>query len=74
MNYLPVLPDDGDGCAAQTDGHTIQAIGTDADEISETQDRGVVERGDAGTALRGGRGSDRGTDGGGGSKGLKLQW
>jgi hypothetical protein len=72
MRCLPVVSADGDGRAAQANGH-IDASEVEADESCNGGSRAAGRRDDAGTALGGGRGSDRGRGsavGHGGSKGL----
>jgi hypothetical protein len=70
---LPVIPDDGDGGAAQPDGH-IKASEVEANGGGGGGGGGTAGGDNAVAALGGGRGSDRGSVVGrwhGGSKGLK---
>jgi hypothetical protein len=73
LKFIPVVPDNGDGRAAEADGH-IETSQVEADEGSNSRRRSAERRNDAGAALGGGRGSDRGSavwDGG--SKGLQIK-
>ena len=73
MDCLPVVPDDGDGRAAQADGH-IEASEVEAEDGGNDRSCATGGRLDTRTALRGGRRGHRGgavRDGGG--KGLKMK-
>jgi hypothetical protein len=73
MRCVPVVSGDGDGRAAQTNGH-VDASEVKAEDGCNGRSRGAARRDNAVAALGGGRRCHRGrgsTVGHGGSKGLK---